>query len=149
MIKLILIISFITFPSFAQSQLDELNIFLGKWELVDNNFVLFEEWTKVNETTFEGLSYSAENEEKIISEKLHILKLDNHIVYIAQPGNNLPTLFNLIYSENNKFIFENKEHDFPQRVIYHFTSDNTLNAYTEGEENGKMKRNKFSFKSIK
>jgi hypothetical protein len=37
-----------------------------------------------------------------------------------------------------KFIFENKEHDFPQKIIYHFVSESKLNASIEGEEMGKL-----------
>jgi hypothetical protein len=51
----------------------------------------------------------------------------------------------LINSEENKFIFENKEHDFPQRIIYHFTSEKILNASIEGEAGGTLKRKEFLF----
>ncbi len=130
---------------FAQYKLEEIKIIEGKWKLDADNIILFEEWKEVNETTFEGLSYTIENGEKKILERLHILKLYDYIVYVAQPGGNKPTLFTLISDENNNFIFENKEHDFPQRVIYHFTSKNILNARIEGEINGEIITEEYSF----
>jgi hypothetical protein len=129
----------------AQSEMSSLDIFIGKWKSESRTSVSFEEWDKINETFFEGIGYSLKNGEKNIYEKFNILKLHNHIVYIAQPGNNLPTLFTLISSESNKFIFENKEHDFPQRVIYNFTSDKNLTASIEGKEKGEFKRVEYSF----
>jgi len=147
--KLIFLLLLFSFSISAQNKIEDLNILAGKWKLENNNFTLIEEWKIINDTTLAGISYIVENGENNISEKLHILKLYNHTVYVAQPGNDLPTLFTLIYSENNKFVFENNEHDFPQRVIYHFTSDTTLNASIEGEENGEMKKKEISFKRIK
>jgi hypothetical protein len=130
----------------AQDKVEDINIISGKWKLKESNFTLYEDWEKTNDSTYIGLSYTLDKEEKNISERLYILKLNNHIVYIAQPGNNNPTLFTLISSEDNKFIFENKEHDFPQRITYHFTTDSTLTASIEGDVNGTLKRKEFSFR---
>jgi hypothetical protein len=136
---------FILISSFALAQIDELSIIEGRWKFESDNFTIFEEWTKKSDTAIEGLSYSIENGEKNISERLYILKLFDHIVYIAQPGENNPTLFTLVSLKDNKFIFENKKHDFPQRIIYHFTSNNELNASIEGEINGEIETKDFSF----
>jgi hypothetical protein len=146
---LLLVILLFSFSVCAQNKIESFDILTGKWKLESSNFTLIEEWEKINDTVFAGISHIEENGEKNISEKLHILKLYDHIVYIAQPGNNLPTLFTLISSEGNKFVFENNEHDFPQRVVYHFISNDRLNAFIEGEEEGKMKREEFSFKRLK
>ncbi len=141
----IFLLILISIPVFAQYKLEEIKIIEGKWKLDVENIILFEEWKKVNETIFEGLSYRIEDGEKKVVERLHLLELYDHIVYIAQPGTNQPTLFTLISTENKKFIFENKEHDFPQRVIYHFISENTLYAWIEGEINGEPKRDEYNF----
>jgi hypothetical protein len=69
-------------------------------------------------------------------------------VYIAQPEKSLPTLFTLVSAGNNRFIFENKEHDFPQKIIYHFASSNLLNASIEGEIKGKMNKKEFRFNKL-
>ena len=130
----------------AQDKIEDINIISGKWKLNESNFNLYEEWEKTNDSTYMGLSYTLDKDEKNISESLFILKLNNHIVYIAQPGNNSPSLFTLISSEDNKFIFENKEHDFPQRITYHFITDSTLTASIEGDVNGTLKRKEFSFR---
>lgn len=145
--KILIILLFLfSIHTEAQSKIEDLNRISGKWKLEGSNFILYEEWQKVSDTAYIGISYFVKDGEKNISEKLYLLKLENHIVYIAQPGNSNPTLFTLISSEDNKFVFENNEHDFPQRIIYHFISGNSLNASIEGEVNGTLKKRKFSFR---
>jgi len=93
--RLILLLFLFSLLISARNKIEDLSILAGKWKLESNNFTLIEEWGKINDTTFIGISYTVENDKKSISEKLHLLKLNNDIVYIAQPGNNLPTLFTI------------------------------------------------------
>ena len=139
---------FIPFYVLPQNSIEDFNILKGKWKLDNDKFVLIEEWEKINDTTFTGLSYTLNGDKKNISEKLYLLKLNHHIVYIAQPGNNSPTLFTLVSSDSSRFVFENKEHDFPQKIIYHFITDSILNASIEGDESGATKRKEFNFNKL-
>lgn len=143
--KIILTIFMLSFSSFAQNRMDAFGFLEGKWKLDNDKFTLIEEWTIKSDTVFQGVSYIVNEGEIEIAERLHLMKLNDHIVYIAQPGRNLPTLFTLISGENNRFIFENKEHDFPQRIIYHLVPDNILNATIEGDVNGELKKKEFNF----
>ena len=51
--------------------------------------------------------------------------------------------FKLISSKNNNYIFENKKHDFPQRIGYSHVNFDTLHAWIEGFSKGKNKKEKF------
>lgn len=133
----------------GQDIIKDLNIFYGKWKSEDKNMLIFEEWQKNNDTSFSGEGYFFKNGEKIITEKLYLLKLHDQIVYIAKPGKNDPTLFTLTEYDPQKFIFENPEHDFPKKITYEFINDSTLNAFIEGEMNAEKKVVKFSLKRIK
>ena len=59
-------------------------------------------------------------------------------------GQNI-TLFALVEFTPKKFIFENLEHDFPQRITYEFHKDGKLTSSIEGTVNGENKRIEFSF----
>ena len=60
------------------------------------------------------------------------------IFFVAQPKDNAEeTAFKLIRSTLNEVVFENKEHDFPQRVIYKLKGK-TLTGRIEGNNNGKF-----------
>jgi len=119
-------------------------LFPGKWKLDIEKVVVYEEWRVINVNELEGISYSLENNEKNISEYLHIRKFGDRWTYIAVPSGQVPTLFTLTEQSGNKFVFENKEHDFPQKIFYEFNGDK-LNASIEGEVNGEFKRKEFNY----
>nr|MBP6455191.1 hypothetical protein [Chitinophagaceae bacterium] len=50
---------------------------------------------------------------------------------------------------NNLFVFENKKHDFPQRIQYHFLNDSMLKAEISGTIDDKELKDSFMFKKIK
>ena len=56
-----------------------------------------------------------------------------------------PVQFVLVSSEDNQFVFENKDHDFPQRVVYQKVNDKECHAWIEGTENGKQQKIDFHY----
>ena len=55
------------------------------------------------------------------------LTREGGIVYLASPaGRNPPTVFPAIVLEENRAVFENPEHDFPQRIEYRLYEEETL-----------------------
>ncbi len=46
-------------------------------------------------------------------------------------------------------VFENPQHDFPQRILYRKNPDGTLHARAEGERNGKLSGQDFHFRPAK
>ncbi|MDZ7626373.1 MAG: DUF6265 family protein [Ignavibacteriaceae bacterium] len=124
-------------------------LFPGKWQMDTDKSEFFEEWELVNETELIGKSYRMKEGVKMISENIYLKKFADQWAYVAIPKSQTITLFALTEYSNNKFIFENKEHDFPQRIIYEFSSDGKLLAVVEGEVEGKIRREEFSFILVK
>jgi len=62
---------------------------------------------------------------------------DGRLDYIAQPQGRPPTTFTLLRQGDAEAVFENRGHDFPQRVIYRRTAADRLVARIEGDKNGK------------
>lgn len=62
---------------------------------------------------------------------------DGRLHYIAQPQGRPPTSFGLLRHGDAEAVFENRAHDFPQRVSYRRTAADRLVARIEGEMNGK------------
>ena len=120
-------------------------LFPGLWKMEIENAEIYEEWQLVNKNELIGTSYSLENGIKIINENLWIKKFADQWAYIAKPSNQNITLFALIEQSPKKLLFENEEHDFPQRIIYEFHKDGKLTAAIEGNVNGGLKRKEFSF----
>lgn len=71
-------------------------------------------------------------------EELALMQNGNDWYYVALvkgENNDQPIPFKLIKQTKSKFIFENKEHDFPKQIEYNFRSENNLVVYIRG--NGK------------
>jgi hypothetical protein len=109
---------------------------------------IFEEWIVSGETELTGKSFSIEAGDEYVSEILYLKKFGEQWAYVAVPEGQSITLFALVEYTPKKFIFENKEHDFPQRIIYEFHKDGKLTAAIEGTVNGENKRKEFSFRLV-
>jgi Domain of unknown function (DUF6265) len=71
-------------------------------------------------------------------EHFRIAKENGAITYFSSPGGAPPTPFRLKSVENRRAVFENLEHDFPQRIVYWLEPDGRLGARIEGEMEGKQ-----------
>lgn len=64
---------------------------------------------------------------------------DGRLVFVAQPQGRAETLFTLLPGEGQELVFENPEHDFPQRVIYRPEPAGRLFARIEGRRDGALR----------
>ena len=59
------------------------------------------------------------------------------MIFIAKPADQPEATFKLIKGSANEVIFENPQHDFPQRVIYRLQGNDSLLGRIEGMSKGK------------
>jgi hypothetical protein len=145
MIKILVLVVFTTVVNLYSQDESIKNLFPGKWKMEIENAEVYEEWEMLSETELVGKSYSIKDEVQSISENLYLKRFTDQWAYVAVPKGQNIALFALIVYSRKKFVFENKEHDFPQRIIYEFHKDGKLTAAIEGDVNGKLKRKEFSF----
>lgn len=124
-------------------------LFPGKWKMVSEKNDYYEEWKIANDNELTGIGYSIQKGDSIVSERLYLKKFADIWAYVAFPVNQPITLFALAEFSQNKFTFENGEHDFPQRIIYEFTPDGNIHAVVEGTIDGELMKREFSFIRIK
>lgn len=74
---------------------------------------------------------------------------DGEIFYVAKPSGQEEGSFKLIKLQNKEAVFENLEHDFPQRVIYRLQADGSLFARVEGTLKGQMRGIDYPYKRAK
>ena len=74
---------------------------------------------------------------------------DGNVYYVAKPSGQPEASFKLIKSTATESVFENPEHDFPQRIIYRLQSDGSLFARIEGVSKGKERGVDFPMKRAK
>jgi len=105
-----------------------------------------EQWTKLAGQSMLGVGRTIKEGKTIFYEFLQIREQNDGIFYIAQPNGEKATAFKLVKVNATQAIFENPQHDFPQRIIYQRLVDGSLLAAIEGEEKGKSKRIEFAMK---
>ncbi len=132
-----------SFVSFGQNQVTSIRDFdgmAGCWERNDKakNLLVTEQWMKPAGTSILGMGRTVKNGKTVDFEFMRIEQTDDGIFFIAKPAaNKEETTFKLKSSTLNEIVFENPEHDFPQRVIYKL-QDKKLIGRIEGNNNGKF-----------
>jgi hypothetical protein len=112
----------------------------GCWEANLNGRELNEQWMKPSGQTMLGMGRTVADGKVREYEFLQIREeKDGAIYYVAKPSGQPEASFKLIRLQNKEVIFENLEHDFPQRVIYRLQSDGSLLARIEGMFKGKKR----------
>ena len=124
----------------------------GLWKMDSPRGVLYEEWQVKDNNQLSGRSYKIKNNDTLVLENVVISLQGDAIFYtpvVHNQNNEQPVPFKLISCGNNRYIFENKEHDYPQRVIYELVSPTDLRARIEGNKNGKEMGSDFIYTRVK
>jgi hypothetical protein len=113
---------------------------------------LYEEWKVVSGNKLYGRSYKINNTDTVMLERVELTLLGGKILYtpvVTGQNNEQPVPFSLSILTGKKYVFENKEHDYPQRVIYNIVSKDALEARIEGTNNGKEMSSDFTYSRVK
>lgn len=127
----------------------DLQFMLGTWKIESGTEM--EKWEFVSEKELRGKGFVLNGRDTIIKEVIQLLYNDSGIHYIAKvkgQNNNESVTFSLVSTQKATFVFENKAHDFPQRINYRKISDSLIMAWIEGEKNGEMKKMEYPMKKI-
>jgi len=126
--------------------LDNLTWIVDKWVSTDGETISYEEWKIINDTLWEGSSKTFKDGKIIFEEKLKLISENGSIFYVADVAHNpAPVYFKLTSADSNTAVFENPEHDFPQKITYKLEEGN-LHAFIEGPgKKGEWKKVDFYF----
>jgi len=127
--------------------LSQLAWIAGTWAGTQGQIEMEEHWTPPKGNVMLGLHRDVAGTRTVSFEFLRIEKTPEGIVYFAQPQGRPPTPFRLVESSQTRAVFENKSHDFPQRILYWIERD-ILHARIEGEQNGKQRAMEWSWKRV-
>jgi hypothetical protein len=125
---------------------DGLDWLVGGWARVAGETRMEECWLPARGGVMLGLHRDVFSKDRSFFEYLRIGLEGNDLVYYASPLGRKATPFRLKSLSEGKVIFENPDHDFPQRIIYLLKDANTLVARIEGEEEGKEKSSQWEWK---
>jgi len=122
------------------ANINDMKWLVGRWENVSLEARYFETWKEVNETTMYGESGSITGTDTVIDETISLEQRGNDLLYIPTVKNQndgQPVSFKLAAIAGNSFVFENPEHDFPQKITYMQKPSGILLAKISGKMNGK------------
>jgi hypothetical protein len=117
----------------------------GHWQNAAGGRVQIEEhWTGVAGGTMMGMSRTVAGEKTVEFEYLRIEQRADGIYYVAHPKARCPaTDFKLTKASATEAVFENPQHDFPKRITYRKTADDSLTATIDGGEGTKAMSHAF------
>lgn len=99
--------------------LDALSWLAGHWVADEGEARTEEQWLPPAGGTMLGVGRTVERGETVHHEWLRIEARAGAIVYVASPATQARTDFTLVPSAApHTAIFENLEHDYPQRIVY-------------------------------
>jgi hypothetical protein len=111
---------------------DSLSWFEGHWCAESDGEWVHEFWTTDRGGMRLGLSRTLRGERTTAFEFLRIVIENGMPVYIAQPNGGTPVRFTRSASGPGSITFENRAHDFPQRVEYRIAGKDRLRATIAG-----------------
>lgn len=124
----------------SSASVEDLAWLAGCWESVGSDAGSGEHWMAPAGGTMLGVNRTVKDGDTVAFEFLRIRETEGgSIEYIAAPSNQAETVFVLSRLTDNEAIFENPDHDFPQRIIYHLKDDGLLDARIEGDVDGETK----------
>ena len=95
-----------------------------------------EVWTSARGGALLGVHRDVKDGRMVSWEFLRIQGAGAVITFFASPQSAPPTPFTLVESGAMRVVFENKAHDFPQRILYWLDPAGALHARIEGPQGG-------------
>lgn len=129
-------------------KIDQLQWILGTWINQNGKEFSQETWSQESPSSFTAFSFTQVGKETVFAETMALeQKADSLLLTVAtaKPEQENPVTFKLIPSENGQFTFENKNHDFPQRITYSNPAKDSLYAWIEGQVDGELRKVDFHF----
>lgn len=119
---------------------------LGTWENAEDSMLFQEKWSINSANNFKGDGLLIVGQDTSFHENLSIIHLNGQTLYITQFSGQPAVMFNLLSSEGNYIIFENKEHIYPNKISYNLINDSTMIAGLEGkDEFGEFVKREFTY----
>lgn len=129
--------------------LTELSWISGSWAGTQDAVEMDEMWQTPKGNSMLGVHRDVVKGRTVSFEFLRIEATSTGITYWGGPEGKPPSPFRLVELKNKRVIFENPEHDFPQRIIYWLSDDGALHAKIEGTENGKSSAMEWTWQRAK
>jgi hypothetical protein len=133
----------------AGAEINDVSWLSGCWASDGGEPGSGEQWTSPAGGSMFAVSRTVRNNKTVAFEFLRIIETENGgLLYIALPSGQTLTTFVMISLSADEVVFENPDHDFPQRVAYQRPSADRLVGRIEGAINGGRRRIEFPMTAV-
>jgi len=120
----------------------------GCWAGTDGGRSFEERWMPPRGGAMVGVGRSFRGEKMSNTELTILRSREGGLSYEAFPVGQPPAVFPSIKVTEDTMVFEDLQHDFPQRIIYRRTAKGTLLARIEGKVDGKERGIEYPMKRV-
>jgi hypothetical protein len=120
----------------ADGGAEKLSWLEGRWAGEKDGVAMEEHWTSAEGGALLGVHRDVKAGRIVSWEFLRIGTTPEGTFYFASPRSAPPTPFKLVEVTESRAVFENKAHDFPQRILYWLDDKGALHARIEGPQGG-------------
>jgi hypothetical protein len=121
----------------GEPRIEDLGWLAGAWAGSQGGVDVEEHWTAPRAGSMLGVNRTVKGDRTVAFEFLRIEADPSGLVYLASPQGRPATPFRLKELSGQRVVFENPEHDFPQRVLYWRDAEDSLHARIEGTRGGR------------
>jgi len=146
--KIVILTSFLCVADvgFAQQvTVDRVAWLQGCWRSTRGETTIEEQWMAPRGGAMLGMGRTVRGSTLAEYELVLIKEQEGHLAYEAHPSGQPTATFMTTTASDSSVVFENPQHDFPQRVGYRRNGADALDAWIEGQANGKSRRVDFSY----
>jgi hypothetical protein len=130
----------------------KINWLIGEWRNNSPEGNLTETWVQQNDSVLACKTFFVVGTDTVFSEEITLEQQGEELLYIPvikNQNNGLPVEFKLTTATDNLLIFENPQHDFPQKLTYTLVNKDSLIAEISGMQNGKPHTEQFAMAKAK
>ena len=134
----------------AAVAINQLGWLAGHWRMERAGRVVDEQWMAPAAGVMLGMSRTIARGKVVEHEFIQIREGPGAALYfIAMPSGQKEAAFQIVSLSATEAVFENPQHDFPQKISYRLQADGSLLAAIEGPgKDGQTRRVEFPYKRV-
>lgn len=118
------------------------------WEMNSGTRRVVERWMEPANGEMRGSSRTIVGTRDVEGERLRIYAVGDSLVYDARPSGQARTEFRGRATAAGEVVFENRGHDFPQRISYRRVGADSLVARIEGDRDNRRQPVTYSYRRV-
>lgn len=120
----------------------------GCWETSTGERTIEEHWMAPRGTNMVGMSRTVRGNTLVSYEFLLLREAGDRLEYESHPSGQRSATFLSTMVSDVMVLFENPQHDFPQRIGYRREGGSSLVAWIEGTNKGQARRIEFPYRRV-